>query len=180
MSDITLLLAKCQQVPSARAELLDLIYGELKLIAAARLQGESPARTLQATDLVHESFLRLFRNTETSWENRRHFFASATEVMRRIVIDQARRRNSQKRGNGADKVPLYEVEIATTTHDPADLSLALETLAEREPEEAEFVRLRYFAGMTIQEAAETMGISTRTANRMWQHARVLLLRELRE
>ena len=109
LKDITVLLTNCAGNPEIQRQLLALIYEELRSIASARLRGESPFRTLQATDLVHESYLRLFRNSNTSWENRRHFFASATEVMRRIVIDQAHRRNSQKRGSGAEKVPLYEV-----------------------------------------------------------------------
>ena len=98
--------------------------------------------------------------------------------MRCIVVDHARRRNAKKRGSGAKQLPLYDVEVALETDDAVDISFAMEALAEQEPEEAELVRLRYFAGMTIQEASETMGISSRKANRMWQHARALLLRQL--
>ena len=183
MSDITLLLEECEaNGGSASDELIAAVYQELRRIAARQCGGEKAEHTLQPTALVNEAYIRLFGGVSTSWENRRHFFGTAAEVMRRVLIDQARRRNAGKRGGGLSRQPFAAIDIpaARLSADLLHVDEALSKLAASEPDVAELVRLRYFMGMTIPEAAETLGISVRTANRTWKYARSFLHRELRD
>lgn len=169
--------------PQAAAQLLPLVYDELRRLAAHRLQGENPGHTLQATALVHEVYLRLTdTQTQRCWDSRAHFFAAAAEAMRRILIDRARTKGSQRRGGGRQRQGLDEVEIAAP--DPAldilALNEALQRLEQIDPRKAELVKLRYFAGLTIPEAAEALGISSTTADRYWAYARAWLHAELKK
>ena len=168
----------------AAAELLPLVYDELRRLARQKMGQERAGHTLQATALVHEAYLRLVDgNTAKSWDGRWHFFAAAAEAMRRILVDQARRRGRIKRGGGGgvrQRIDLEDVEL--TVNDPPQELLAvdegLSALAGQHPEKAQLVKLRYFAGLTIEEAAEAMGISVATANRHWAYARAWLFRYL--
>ena len=162
------------------AELLPLVYGELRALAARKMSHEHSDQTLQATALVHEAYLRLVdqRNVQ-SWDNRRHFFAAAAEAMRRILVDRARSRHRQKRGGGRRRVNLDDVDnIQLTVDDPPDDLLALDEalgeLSEKHPVNAQLVNLRYFVGLTNSEAAEALAISERTARRMWAYSRAWL------
>jgi len=181
MSDVTLLSAKAGQGDSeAAAQLLSLVYGELRRLAAAQMSREWAGQTLQPTALVHEAWLRLGGDRQPAWENRAHFFGSAAEAMRRILIDRARRRNAERRGGGRTHIPLDEFEIGGAANDPhlVEVSEALERFAQREPQKAEFVRLRYFIGLQLDETARVLGISEATAKRWWVYARAWLYREL--
>ncbi len=165
----------------AADELLALVYEELRKLAASKMAGEWGATsTLQPTALVHEAWLRLMGEQPHPWRNRAHFFAAATEAMRRILIDRARSRRALKRGAGVPKVDLSRVEVAAQTDDELLLLIdeALETLAREDPDSAALVRLRFFAGLDYEEAAQVMGISLRTAKRYWTFARTWLYREL--
>jgi RNA polymerase sigma factor (TIGR02999 family) len=182
MSDVTRILSAIEAGdPSAAGQLLPLVYDELRQLAAQKLAQEKPGQTLQATALVHEAYLRLVGNSaEPHWNSRRHFFAAAAEAMRRILIDSARRKHAQKRGGQAQRVDLDAIELA---HRPAsDKLLAMEDalvrLAEKDPVKAELVKLRYFTGLTSQEAAAILGISTATADRYWAYARAWLQNEI--
>jgi len=167
----------------ASAELLPLVYDELRRLARQKMGQERAGHTLQATALVHEAYLRLVdASAGKSWDCRWHFFAAAAEAMRRILVDQARRRGRIKRGGSAarQRIDLEDVEL-TVNEPPAELLAvdeALTALAARHPDKAQLVKLRYFAGLTIDEAAEAMGISTATANRQWAYARAWLFRYL--
>jgi RNA polymerase sigma factor (TIGR02999 family) len=166
--------------PQAAEELLPLIYDELRRLAAAKMASQPPGQTLQATALVHEAWLRLCGEQHT-WQGRRHFFAAAAEAMRRILVDQARRKQSLKQGGAVDHVPLDGIDVATESP-PADLLRihdALDRLAALDPVKAELVKLRYFAGLRIPEAAEVLGISATTAKRHWTFARAWLRAELK-
>ena len=179
MSDVTRILTQIDSGDPAAAErLLPLVYDELRKLAAAKLAIERPGQTLQATALVHEAYLRLVGDNQ--YTGRRHFFAAAAEAMRRILIDQARRRDSLKRGgqlqrHDLDNVPISAPESAV---DLLALDEALTRFQQLDPSKAELVRLRYFAGMTIPQAAEALGISTTTADRHWAYARAWLHAEL--
>lgn len=183
MNDVTRILAGIEQ-GEARAtdELLPLVYQELRRMAAARMAREQPGQTLQPTALVHEAWLNLVDADHQSWKNRVHFFAAAGEAMRRILIDRARRKRAQRRGAGAVHVDLQAVEIANPADDERLLALddALGRFAKTEPAKAELVKLRYFVGMTIEEAAEVLGISPATAKRWWIYAKAWLFEELRQ
>ncbi len=163
----------------ASAELLPLIYGELRRLAAARLAREKPGQTLQATALVHEAWLRL-ENTDNSkqhrWQNQAHFFAAAADAMRGILVENARRKLALKRGNGAEKVDLEFAQIAAPLPDDQILAVdeALEELAREDPQAAQLVQLRYFVGLTHQEAAEALGLNRTAADRTWVFARAWL------
>ena len=178
MSDVTRLLdAAAAGDRHAAAELLPLVYDELRLLAAARMAAESPDHTLDPTALVHEAFLRL--TGEPSFESRSHFMRAAAEAMRRILIDHARARLSGKRGGRRQRVPLDEA--ARWTESPEhllDLDEALSRFAAEEPRKAELVVLRFFAGMSIPEAASALGVSVPTAERWWAFARTWLFAEL--
>jgi RNA polymerase sigma factor (TIGR02999 family) len=182
MSDITQILAQIESgEPSAAEQLLPLVYNELRQLAAQKLAHERPGQTLQATALVHEVFLRLFGPTQQpSWENRNHFFGAAAEAMRRVLVEKARRKQRLKRGGGYQRVDLDDVEIAIQgpTEDIVALDEALSKFAQLHPEKAEFVKLRYFAGLTVAEAAAALGVSSSTADRYWAYARAWLYREM--
>jgi RNA polymerase sigma factor (TIGR02999 family) len=158
-------------------QLLPLVYDELRKLAAARLKQERPGQTLQATALVHEVYLRLLGPEEDGrrWASRAQFFAAAAEAMRRILVEEARRKQSLKRGGDLDRHGLDGAQIAAPVDiDVLELNEALDRLAERDREAAELVKLRFFAGMTMQEAARALELSERTAERMWAYARSFL------
>lgn len=164
--------------PQAASELLPLVYDELRRLAAAQLAAEKPGQTLDATALVHEAFLRLVG--EPQFADRRHFFRVAAEAMRRILIDQARQKRRMKHGGGRARVPLSDVEPAAQT--PPEQLLALDEALDRftriEPIKADLVKLRYFAGLSEEEAAAALGISRATASRYWNYARAWLIHAL--
>ena len=164
----------------ASERLLPLVYDELRRLAAHKMAGESHGHTLQATALVHEAWLRLAGSDHQSWQNRAHFFAAAAEAMRRILVEHARRKQSLKRGSGAEHVELNESMLVLTA--PPDELLAvheaLDKLALRDSAAAELVKLRYFIGMTMEEAAAVLSLSKRTAENLWTYARVWLHREI--
>ncbi len=184
MGDITLVLARISQGDaSAPDELMRLVYGELRAIAAAKLAHESLGHTLQPTALVHEAWLRLGGDAQPEWKNRRHFFFAAAEAMRRILIDAARRRAAVRRGGGFVRVEETQLDgIAGDTDDVQLLAVndALEKLAQADAQKAELVRLRYFAGLTLDEAAEALAISPATAKRWWTFARAWLYQEIHD
>jgi len=181
MSDVTRILNAIERGDAKAAdELLPTVYEELRVLAAQKLSHEPPGQTLQATALVHEAYLRLVGNEPQSWENRGHFFAAAAEAMRRILVESARRKGRLKRGAGRRRIDLEAVLLAIDT--PADDLLALEEaftrLVEEDPEAAEVVKLSYFGGLTLEETAEVIGISRRTAQRYWTFARAWLYEEM--
>ena len=182
MADVTQLLdAAAAGDPKAAAELLPLVYDELRKLAAARMAEEKPDQTLQATALVHEAYLRLVGGQkQQDWNGRGHFFAAAAEAMRRILVEQARRKGRQKRGGERQRLSLDDLEIPFTG--PSDELLAVDEvltrLAEKHPEKADLVKLRFFGGLTGEEAAQALGISPATADRYWTFARAWLFREL--
>jgi RNA polymerase sigma factor (TIGR02999 family) len=181
MSEITLLSARAGKGDSeAATELLLVVYGELRQLAAAQMAHERSGQTLQPTALVHEAWLRLGGDRQPAWENRAHFFGAAAEAMRRILIERARRRNAARRGGGRTHVPFDELEIGGAANDPHLLEIndALEQFGQLEPQMAELVRLRYFIGLQLDEAARVLGISESTAKRWWAYARAWLFREL--
>ena len=163
------------------AELLEAVYDELRKLAAYRMAHEAPGQTLQATALVHEVWLKLTKDNEQRWNNRGHFFAAAAEAMRRILIDRARRKARERHGGGMERVDFERVELALDTRPEVLLRVneALERLAAESPERAELVKLRFFAGLQMQEAADMLGISLATAKRHWAYARARLLVELK-
>ena len=165
--------------PQAAAQLLPLVYEELRRLARSRMAQERGEHTLQATALVHEAYLRLVDGAPATWDNRRHFFAAAAEAMRRILIEHARRKKSRKRGGAQNRVELDEdlPGIASPCDDVEDLLAlddALAHLATEEPNKAELVKLLYFAGLSLDEAGAAMGISRSTAYRHWLYARAWL------
>jgi RNA polymerase sigma factor (TIGR02999 family) len=168
--------------PNAAAELLPLVYAELRKLAASKMAGESPNQTLQATALVHEAWLRLVGNENPQFANRAHFFAAAAEAMRRILIDNARRKRAQRHGGGQNRVELEGIPDVAAPCDSEELLAvndALEKLAAQSKIEAELVKLRYFVGMTLDEAAAVLGISARTADNYWAHACAWLFHEIK-
>jgi RNA polymerase sigma factor (TIGR02999 family) len=163
-------------------ELLPIVYDELRTLAAQRLTNEQPGQTLSATALVHEAYLRLVGPANSQgWASRGHFFAAAAEAMRRILINRARDKNRQKRGGGARRIDLDQIEAALETDGDDLLAIddALEQLAADDNVAAELVKLRFFAGLTLRETAEAMGLSLRTAERQWAYARAWLYDRLR-
>ena len=164
--------------PQAAEQLLALVYSELRRLAAAKMAGERPGHTLQPTALVHEAWLRLGGDAQPAWQNRRHFFGAAAEAMRRVLISNARRKHAARRGLDVQHVDIdaLEIEIVPPVPDEELLRLhdALDRLEVEDPRKAELVKLRYFAGMSIEEAAEALGISDRTAKRDWTYARAWL------
>lgn len=182
--DVTPLLHRISQGdPSAADQLLPLVYDELRRLAAARMARESPGQTLQATALVHEAWLRLGGDRQPAWANRAHFFAAAAEAMRRILIDRARRKLAEKHGGGLQKLSASDTgfDLPAGSPDDAELLLvneALEALAAHDPRKAELVKQKYFIGLTLEESAEVLGISVRTAKRDWVYARTWLYNEV--
>lgn len=183
MSEVTLLLEAAERgEKEAQEKLLKLIYSELHRMAEQRLADEPPGQTLQTTALVHDAWFQLVgADGRARFANRAHFFGAAAQAMRRILIDRARRKRAEKRGGGSDLIDLDSVEVAATASDTTLLRLdeALEKLAREDPPSAELVRLRFFVGMKLEEAADALGISERTAKRYWQFARAWLYDELR-
>lgn len=162
------------EAPAPPDELLPLVYHELRRLAASRLARETPGQTLQPTALVHEAWLRLGGDQQPAWANQAAFFSSAAEAMRRILVDRARRRHAQKHGAGAEHVPVADVELAGQVVDDERLLALDEALSQFEavnPRKAELVRLRYFVGLTFEEAAEVLGIAVPTAKEWWAYSR---------
>jgi RNA polymerase sigma factor (TIGR02999 family) len=178
MSDVTRLLdAAVSGDRNAAAELLPLVYDELRKLAAARMAAESPDQTLQPTALVHEAYLRLIGPVDQArWENRGHFFAAAAEAMRRILVEAARRKRTGKHGGGYHRVELPEIPAPEEIADARLLALdaALTRFAAEDPEAARLVELRHFAGLSIEDAAAVLGVSRATAYRQWAYARAWL------
>ena len=178
MSEVTRILSAIEQGdPSAAAQLLPLVYDELRQLAAQKLAQEKPGQTLQATALVHEAYLRLVgSDPEQPWDSRGHFFAAAAEAIRRILINHARDRGRQKRGGRRQRVDLDHLAVADQATDDEVLALdeALQRLEQHNPPCAELVKLRFFTGLTMDEAATALGIAVRTAHRYWAFARAWL------
>ena len=180
MSDVTRILNAIEQGDAKAAdELLPLVYEELRRLAAQKMSRESPGQTLQATALVHEAYIRLVASEARDWKGRTHFFTAAAEAMRRILIDNARRKKSLKYGGGHRKANLDNAELAIEqpSEDIIALDEALAKLDVEDPVKANLVKLRYFAGLTIEQAADMLGISRATAGRYWSYARVWLFHE---
>lgn len=181
MSNITRLLTAIEQGDAkATDDLLPLVYQELRRLAAHKMASEPAGHTLQATALVHEAWLKLVDSPAQSWQNRAHFFGAAAQAMRRILIDRARHKRRQRRGAGVEHLDADTIEIAGPAPDDQLLALneALDRFAALEPQQAELVKLRYFVGLTIEEAAEILGISQATAKRWWAYARAWLFHEI--
>jgi RNA polymerase sigma factor (TIGR02999 family) len=177
MSDVTQILGEIESGdPHAAARLFALVYDELRQLAAGQMAREKPGQTLTATALVHEAYLRLVGNQ--MFANRRHFFASAAEAMRRILIDNARRKQAQKRGGDHHRQTLEDRPAPTRDEELLALDEALSRFAQQEPIKARLVELRYFAGLTNDQAAEVLGISPTTADRYWVYARAWLRAEV--
>lgn len=177
MSDVTRLLAGVGQGDAGAADkLLTLVYDELRKLAAQKMARERPGQTLQATALVHEAWLNI-GGDNPHWQNRAHFFGAAAEAMRRILIDRARWKLAARHGGGQERVNLEDIEIASPAGTEDELLAvhdALDRLAGEDPEKAELVKLRFFAGLTLEEAGSVMGISERTAKRHWAYAKAWL------
>jgi RNA polymerase sigma factor (TIGR02999 family) len=184
MTEVTRILSAIERGDPDRADqLLPLVYGELRRLAARSLADEAHGRTLQATSLVHEAYLRLVDvDRAQHWNSRGHFFAAAAEAMRRILIEEARRRRSLKRGGDRARVDIDSIEVASpeTPVDVLAIDEALDQLTRVDPKAAEVVRLRYFAGLTIKQVAEILGVSPRTADSLWAFARAWLLQKIRD
>ena len=183
MSDATRILQSIEAGdPHAAAELLPLVYDELRKLAAARMANESPNQTLQPTALVHEAWLRLTGDENVKWDGRAHFFGAAAEAMRRILIEKARRKQALRRGANPQRLDIDDLEIAAPAKDQEllDMNEALEKFAALDPQKAELVKLRYFVGLTLEESAQILGISAPTAKRWWSYARAWLFKEVQE
>ncbi|AMV37863.1 ECF-type sigma factor [Planctomyces sp. SH-PL62] len=184
MSDVTRILAALERGdPQAADQLLPFVYDELRRLSARKLAHERPGQTFQATDLVHEAFLRLVGPDDARvWDGRGHFFAAAAEAMRRILIENARRKLAARHGGGRARESIDPLVLAAPENcDPLvllDLDDALDRLAEADPEAARLVELRYFTGLTLPQAAEVLGVSPRSADRLWAYARAFLFRAL--
>src|SRR6266478_2204187 len=182
MSDVTQILHSIKAGEAKAAdELLPLVYDELRKLAASKMARETPGQTLQPTALVHEAWLRLAADADQTWENRAHFFGAAAEAMRRILIENARRKKALRHGAGQAKFDVQELEIAAPAPDDQMLAIddALNKLAVLDKEKAELVKLRFFVGMTVEEAASVLRISEATAKRWWVYARAWLYAEVR-
>ena len=183
MSDVTRILSQIEAGDGQAAEqLLPLVYEDLRKLAARRLAEEKPGQTLQATALVHEAYIRLVGAEKVqNWDSRGHFFAAAAEAMRRILVENARRKKRLKRGANMERRDLTMLHMATeaSPEDLLSIDEAVSQFATEHPEKAELVKLRFFAGLTVFEAAEAMGISSTTADRYWSYARAWLFRKLK-
>jgi RNA polymerase sigma factor (TIGR02999 family) len=182
MTDVTRILSAVERGdPHAAEVLLPLVYDELRKLAARKLSQEKPGQTLDATALVHEAYLRIVGNDpDKSWQGRPHFFAAAAEAMRRILVEQARRKSRRKRGGERRRLGLHAAEptVQGPNVDVLAVDEALTQLASKHPDKADLVKLRYFAGLTLPEAASVLGLSTPTAERSWRYARAWLARQL--
>lgn len=182
MSDATLLLNAVEQGdPTAAERLLELLYGELRRLAASKMAQESPGQTLQPTALVHEAWLRLVASKNPRFENRAHFFAAAAEAMRRILIDNARRKLTRRHGGGLERVDLEGQALAAPANEEQLLAVheILDNLAKEHPFQAEVVKLRYFVGMTNEQTAEALDVSVATVKNYWTFARTWIFNELK-
>ena len=184
MSDVTRILSSIEDGdPSAADELLPLVYQELRKLAAAKLAREKPGQTIQATVLVHEAWLRLVgSDVDVHWQGRGHFFGAAARAMQRILVENARRKKSLKAGGGHRRVELSEVSVPDSRRsvDVLEVEEALRKLEQQDPRKAELVRLRFFAGLTLAEAARALGISGSTADNDWAYAKTWLRLEMAE
>jgi RNA polymerase sigma factor (TIGR02999 family) len=181
MSDATLLMGAIDRgEPDAAEQLLDLVYAELRGLAASKMARDLPGQTLQPTALVHEAWLRLIGDRSPKFKNRAHFFRAAAEAMRHILIDRARRKRTQRHGGGYERVNWEGLEVAADASDDRLLALdeALEKFVREHPIQADLVKLRYFAGMTNEEVADALGVSVSTAKNYWTFSRTWLLNEL--
>ena len=181
MTDVTRILNAIEQGDAkATDELLPLVYEELRLLAAQKLSHENPGQTLQATALVHEAYLRLVGTDTCGWNSQAHFFGAAAEAMRRILVENARRKKSRKHGGNHNKISIENEDLAITlpSDDLVALDEALTRLATEDPVKADLVKLRYFAGLSIDQAADILGISRATAIRQWSFTRVWLFHEI--
>ena len=181
MSDVTRVIEAIQRGDSEAADkLLPLVYEELRKLAASKMANEAAGNTLQPTALVHEAWLRLVGNDNPKFAGRAHFFAAAAEAMRRILIDRARRKRALRHGGGQVRVDIQQMDLASSDADDQLLAVneALDKLAAQDPIEAELVKLRYFVGLTVEEAAGLLHISPRTARNYWAHARTWLYHEI--
>jgi len=186
MSDVTRILNAIERGDAkATDELLPLVYEELRVLAAQKLSHEALGQTLQATALVHEAYLRLVGDEAQSWNSRNHFFRAAAEAMRRILVDNARRKRNLREGGGRQRVDLDEASLPAVcpsdrcaSEDLLALDEALEKLSRTDPGNAELVKLHYFAGLSLDQVAEIQGVSRRTATRWWTYARAWLHREI--
>jgi RNA polymerase sigma factor (TIGR02999 family) len=181
MSEATLLLTAVQRGdPDAAGKLLDLVYEDLRRLATGKMAREAPGQTLQPTELVHEAWLRLVGSRNASFENRAHFFSAAAEAMRRILIDRARRKLTARHGGGFRRTDLEGQSLAAPDLDKQIIAVhdVLDDFAKEHPVQAELVKLRYFAGLTNEEAAEILGISVSTVKNYWSFSRAWLLREI--
>jgi RNA polymerase sigma factor (TIGR02999 family) len=183
MSDITPPSESAPQGDSKAAEeLLPLVYDELRRLAAAKMAHERPGQTLQATALVHEAWLRLSSGPDRAWNDRQHFFRAAAEAMRRILVDRARERSARKRGGDLRQTQLSESKLAaraTSEDETLAIDEVLEELARRDPVSADLVKLRYFVGLSMSDAANALNLPLRTAERIWTFARTWLRKEIR-
>lgn len=182
MSEVTRILDAMGEGEAGAADrLLPLVYEELRKLAAARMAHEAPGLTLQPTALVHEAWLRLGANEAKAWNSRAHFFGAAAEAMRRILIENARRRKALRHGGGQARIDIQEIDLAAPAADDQLIAIdeALQRFSVVDARKAELVKLRYFVGLTIEEAANTLGISEATAKRWWEYARAWLLTEMR-
>jgi len=182
VSEVTqLLIAIDSGDPKAADQLLPLVYEELRRLAAQKMAHEAAGQTLQPTALVHEAWLRLVKTPDQSWNSRGHFFAAAAEAMRRILIDNARRKNRIRHGQGLARVDLDRVDVAINSDDDTLIRVdaALQKLAQEDKVKAELVKLRFFIGLSIAEAGQALGLSESTAKRYWSYARAWLYDELR-
>jgi RNA polymerase sigma factor (TIGR02999 family) len=183
MSDVTQVLEAIGRGDGrASDELLPLVYDELRRLAAARMAQEAAGQTLQPTALVHEAWLRMVKDGERNWQNRAHFFGAAAEAMRRILIENARRKSRLKRGGDQARIDIEQLELAATTPDDKVLLIddALERLQTEDPEKARIVVLKFFGGLTNQEVAENLGVTERTIERQWAFAKAWLFRSIHE
>jgi RNA polymerase sigma factor (TIGR02999 family) len=181
LSNVTQILDRAQQGdPQAAEELLPVVYDELRKLAVAKIAQQPPGQTLQATALVHEAWLKLGGDPLAKWHNREHFFRACAEAMRHILIDRARAKQSKKRGSGQVSVNWTELDIAENAEPDTLLMVdeALEHLAAAHPQKAELVKLRFYAGFTVEQTAQALGLSEKTVKRQWTHARALLFREI--
>jgi RNA polymerase sigma factor (TIGR02999 family) len=175
------LLALARGDGQASEDLLPLVYEELRRLASIRMSHEEVGQTLQATALVHEAWLRMIGDGDRTWQNRAHFFGAASEAMRRILVENARRKSRLKRGGGQIRLDIDELDLSTTPPDEKILLMndALEQLQAEDPEKARIVVLKFFGGLTNQEAAETLGVTERTIERQWAYAKAWLLHKIR-
>jgi RNA polymerase sigma factor (TIGR02999 family) len=180
-NEVTQVLQAIQRGGRGSEELLPLVYDELRRLATARMSQEASGQTLQATALVHEAWLRMIGDGDRTWQNRAHFFGAAAEAMRRILVENARRKSRLKRGGGQLRLDIDEIDLAATTPDEKILLMndALEQLQAEDPEKARLVVLKFFGGLTNQEVAENLRVTERTVERQWAYAKAWLLQKIR-